>query len=66
MDLDESLHQIGMQVVEGGHLNLGFSSYKTIFQLTANDDSETLINAKVVYELEADQETTIMPEKTLM
>ena len=55
MDLDESLHQIGMQVVEGGQFNLGFSSNKTAFQLTANDDSETLINAKVVYELEEDQ-----------
>ncbi|GFZ04837.1 hypothetical protein Acr_17g0004090 [Actinidia rufa] len=66
VDLDESLHQIGMQVVEGGHLNVGFSSYKTIFQLTANGDSETLINAKVVYEVEEDHENTIMPEKTLM
>ncbi|XP_057460678.1 phytohormone-binding protein CSBP-like [Actinidia eriantha] len=66
VDLDESLHQIGLQVVEGGHLNLGFSSYKTTFQLIANGDSETLINAKVVYEVEADQKTTIIPEKTLM
>ncbi|PSS06309.1 Phytohormone-binding protein [Actinidia chinensis var. chinensis] len=32
VDLDESLHQIGMQVVEGGHLNIGFSSYKTTYQ----------------------------------
>ncbi|KAI8002479.1 Phytohormone-binding protein CSBP [Camellia lanceoleosa] len=63
VDLDESLHQIGMQVIEGGHLNHGFSSYKTIFQLTANAESETLVDVKVEYDIEAKE--TKMPAKTI-
>ncbi|KAI7980641.1 Phytohormone-binding protein CSBP [Camellia lanceoleosa] len=63
VDLDESLHQIGMQVIEGGHLNHSFSSYKTIFQLTANAESETLVDVKVEYVIEAEE--TEMPAKTI-
>ncbi|XP_059661549.1 phytohormone-binding protein-like [Cornus florida] len=63
VDFDESLHQIGLEVIEGGYLNLGFSSYKTIFQLTAGGESETIVDAKMVYETEA-EETDPMPLQT--
>ncbi|KAK3003478.1 hypothetical protein RJ639_018234 [Escallonia herrerae] len=53
VDFDESLHQFGLQVIEGGHLTIGFSSYKTFFQLTATAETETLIGVKVIYETEA-------------
>lgn len=62
VELDESLHLIGLQVIEGGHLNYGFTSYKTIFQLTPITEAETLVDIKVVYDSEADD--THMPEKT--
>lgn len=63
VELDEALHQIGLQVVEGGHLNSGFSSYKTTFQLTAIGEKETQIVVKVVYEIE--REETHMPNETI-
>lgn len=59
---DESLHLIALQVLEGGHLNHGFTSYKTSFQLTAITDLETLVDMKVVYETEAEE--TVMPQET--
>ncbi|KAK1378872.1 phytohormone-binding protein-like [Heracleum sosnowskyi] len=62
VELDESLHLIALQVMEGGHLNHGFTSYKTSFQLTAFTDSETLVDMKVVYETEAEE--TLMPQET--
>lgn len=55
VELDESLHLIGLQVIEGGHLNHGFTSYKTVFQLTAITELETLVDMKVVYEIEAEE-----------
>ncbi|KAK9938195.1 hypothetical protein M0R45_014948 [Rubus argutus] len=63
VELDESVHTIGLQVIEGGHLNHGFSLYKTSFQLTAIDqDHETLVSFTVTYEYE-DEDTT-MPSKS--
>ncbi|WOG92013.1 hypothetical protein DCAR_0311269 [Daucus carota subsp. sativus] len=62
VELDESLHLIALQVIEGGHLNHGFTSYKTSFQLSAITDSETLVDVIVVYETEA--EATLMPSQT--
>ncbi|KAI3466149.1 hypothetical protein Pfo_022812 [Paulownia fortunei] len=56
VEFDESLHQIGLQVMEGGRLNLGFTFYKASFQLTAMGDSETLVDLKVDFETEC-QET---------
>lgn len=63
MELDEVLHQIGLQVIEGGHLEHGFSSYKTTFQLTEITEKETSVDVKVVYEVEAEEETD-MPART--
>ncbi|GMN66164.1 hypothetical protein TIFTF001_035232 [Ficus carica] len=64
VELDESLHQMGLQVIEGGHLDLGFSSYTTTFQLTTADyeEQKTLINFKVSYESEIEE--SAMPSKT--
>ncbi|XP_059664532.1 phytohormone-binding protein-like [Cornus florida] len=63
VEFDESLHIIAQQVIEGGHLNFGFTSYKTIFQLTASGESETTVDFMVVYETEAEEETH-MPLQT--
>lgn len=43
VELDESVHKISLQVVEGGHLNLGFNSYKTTFQLNSIGEKETSV-----------------------
>ncbi|XP_027165676.1 phytohormone-binding protein-like [Coffea eugenioides] len=59
---NESLHQIGMQVIEGGHLNHGFTSYTTVIQFNAVGESETGVDVKVLYETEAEE--TRMPEET--
>ena len=45
---NESLHQIGMQVIEGGHLNHGFTSYTTVLQFNAVGESETIVDVKVL------------------
>ncbi|KAK3427042.1 hypothetical protein EUGRSUZ_F03348 [Eucalyptus grandis] len=60
VELDESSHRIGLQVIEGGHLDLGFTFYKTSFQLTAISEKQTLVD--VVYECETEQ--TVLPSKT--
>ncbi|KAK6934311.1 Bet v I/Major latex protein [Dillenia turbinata] len=52
VDFDETLHQIGLEVIEGGPLNHGFTLYKTVFRLTKTGEQETLIDVKVVYETE--------------
>ncbi|KAK9269542.1 hypothetical protein L1049_001318 [Liquidambar formosana] len=62
VELDESLHQIGLQVIEGGHLRLGFSWYKTSFKLTSVGEHETLVDLKVAYETETEE--TPMPAQT--
>ncbi|PON44602.1 START-like domain containing protein [Parasponia andersonii] len=46
----------------GGHLNLGFSSYKTIFQLTSEEEEKTQVNVKVLYESETEESS--IPSKT--
>ncbi|XP_062011200.1 phytohormone-binding protein CSBP-like [Rosa rugosa] len=62
VELDESVHKIGLQVIEGGHLNHGFSSYKTSFQLTAIQEHEILVSFTVTYESEV--EDTTMPSRS--
>lgn len=54
VELDESLHKIGLQVIEGGHLNLGFSSYRTTFQLTAIREQRSLVSIMITYESEVE------------
>ncbi|WCJ18229.1 Major strawberry allergen Fra a 1-A [Euphorbia peplus] len=51
-EYNESVHRLGFEVIEGGHLLLGFSHYETIFQLTSSSDrdDETLIDFTVTYE----------------
>ncbi|KAL6999448.1 hypothetical protein U1Q18_000610 [Sarracenia purpurea var. burkii] len=65
VDLDESLHQIGFEVVEEWHFSLGSSSYKTSFQqlLINGESQEPLINVKVMCGIEAEE--TGLPEKTI-
>ncbi|PRQ31403.1 putative START-like domain-containing protein [Rosa chinensis] len=62
VELDESVHKIGLQVIEGGHLNHGFSSYKRSFQLTAIQEQEILVSFTVTYESEV--EDTTMPSRS--
>ncbi|KAK6132631.1 hypothetical protein DH2020_033620 [Rehmannia glutinosa] len=64
VEFDESLHQIALQVIEGGRLNLGFTFYKACFQLTALGDSETLVDLKVDFAIEC-QETRAPPGETV-
>lgn len=50
MKYDESLHEIALEILEGGHLDHGFSSYTTAFKLTEVSEAETLNDIKVLYE----------------
>lgn len=59
VELDENVHRIGLQVIEGGRLGLGFTYYKNTFQLTATGDSETLVDATVDYETSAPPGETV-------
>jgi hypothetical protein len=63
-ELDESQHRIGLQVIEGGHLNSGFSFYKTTFQLSAIGEQETLVDVTISYESETDQESNMPCKKS--
>ncbi|XP_071939674.1 phytohormone-binding protein-like isoform X2 [Coffea arabica] len=45
---NESLHQIGFQVIEGGYLNHGFTSYTTVLRFNAAGESETIVDVKVL------------------
>ncbi|KAK2993015.1 hypothetical protein RJ640_004527 [Escallonia rubra] len=45
VDFDKWLRHFGLEVIEGGHLTVGLSSYKTFFQLIATAETEMLIGA---------------------
>ncbi|XXG59717.1 hypothetical protein AAC387_Pa04g1751 [Persea americana] len=62
VELDESQLRIGLQVIEGGHLNLGFTSYGTFFKLTGTGDIETLVDFKVRFDAVTEDES--LPAKT--
>lgn len=47
VELDESVHRSRLQVIEGGHWNIGFSSYKASFQLTAIQEQKTLVICRI-------------------
>ncbi|XP_058763622.1 phytohormone-binding protein CSBP-like [Vicia villosa] len=64
-EIDDSSHEIGLQVIEGGYLNQGFSYYKTSFKLSAIGDDKTLVNVKISYDYELEVEETSFPLKTL-
>nr|XP_023920556.1 phytohormone-binding protein-like [Quercus suber] len=64
VELDESFHRIALQVLEGGHLNKGFSFYMITFQLTTIAEQETLVDITISSETETYQEST-MPSKTI-
>ncbi|XP_054817185.1 phytohormone-binding protein CSBP-like [Prosopis cineraria] len=51
-ELDWSSYEIGLEVIEGGHLNRGFSFYKTSFLLAAKGPDQTEVNVKISYEAE--------------
>ncbi|XP_048130591.1 phytohormone-binding protein-like [Rhodamnia argentea] len=61
VELDESSHRIGIQVIEGGHLDLGFTFYITSFQLTTVSEKQTLVEFMVAYECETEE--TVLPSK---
>lgn len=56
-EFDEFVHRIGLEVIEGGHLNHGFSHYKTTFQLTSTGEQETLIDVTISYESQVEEDT---------
>ncbi|RDX79569.1 Phytohormone-binding protein, partial [Mucuna pruriens] len=42
-EFDESLHEIGLETMEGGSLNEGLTYYKTSYQLSAIGEHKTLV-----------------------
>ncbi|KAF6134420.1 hypothetical protein GIB67_012360 [Kingdonia uniflora] len=62
VELDEAHHRFGIQVIEGGHLTFGYASYITIFQMTENGETETLVDISVIYETVTDE--AAMPKET--
>ena len=63
-EFDESSHEIGLQVIEGGYLSQGLSYYKTTFKLSAMGEDTTLVNVKISYDHESDIEEKVKPTKT--
>ncbi|KAF7822762.1 phytohormone-binding protein-like [Senna tora] len=67
-EVDGDSHEIGLEVIEGGYLNQGFSYYKTSFQLSAIGEAKTVVNIKVSYESEMEETSKQMKtaESTLL
>lgn len=61
--LDESQHEFGLQIVEGVMLKRGFSYFKTIFQLSETEEQQTLVDIKVMYETEIEDDMAEMATK---
>ncbi|KAL7602234.1 hypothetical protein Lser_V15G21088 [Lactuca serriola] len=40
-----------LEILEGGHLDHGFTRYTNVFKLTAIGEAETLIDFKVLYDI---------------
>lgn len=56
IELDETKLEFGLEVMEGLLLKRGFSSFKTTFKLSSTREKETLVDVKVVYGTETDDE----------
>ncbi|XP_038904253.1 phytohormone-binding protein CSBP-like [Benincasa hispida] len=52
VEVDETKHEFGIEVIEGNIWKRGFCSFKTIFKLSSMSEKETLVDFKVVYETE--------------
>ncbi|CAH1428635.1 unnamed protein product [Lactuca virosa] len=50
VEFDESLHHTALEILEGGPLDHGFSSYMYGFKFTEVGEGETLMEVKLVYE----------------
>ncbi|KAG2399311.1 Pathogenesis-related PR10-like protein [Vigna angularis] len=64
-ELDEISHEIGLQVVEGGFLEKGFSYFKTSFQLSAVAEEKTLVKVKISFDSESEIAENVQPVKSL-
>ncbi|KAK1407081.1 hypothetical protein QVD17_38692 [Tagetes erecta] len=58
VEYDESVYQIALEILEGGHIDHGFSSYTTAFKLTQVSEAKTLIDIKVLYETKPEHNHT--------
>ncbi|CAN1154162.1 Phytohormone-binding protein CSBP, partial [Linum perenne] len=65
VELDETVNRFGLEVVEGGHLDHGFSMYKTTFQLTDGNKYQTIVDVTVAYEFDIEVEECDMPSMTM-
>ncbi|KAA0046859.1 phytohormone-binding protein-like [Cucumis melo var. makuwa] len=63
VELDETKHEFGLEVMEGILLKRGFSSFKTTFKLSSMKEKETLVDVKVVYGTERDDEDEVHMEE---
>ncbi|KAI3686268.1 hypothetical protein L1987_79942 [Smallanthus sonchifolius] len=63
VEYDDSVYQIGLELLEGGYLDHGFTSYTTAFKLTQVSEAETLIDVKVLYETKPGHNH--IPEETI-
>ncbi|XP_027911245.1 phytohormone-binding protein-like [Vigna unguiculata] len=63
-ELDETCHEIALQMVEGGYLEQGFSYYKTSFQLSAMGEEKTLVKVKISFDSESETAESVQPLKT--
>ncbi|KAK9080631.1 hypothetical protein SSX86_000389 [Deinandra increscens subsp. villosa] len=58
VEYDESVYEIALEILEGGHLDHGFLAYTTAFKLTQISETETLIDIKVLYETKPEHNHT--------
>ncbi|KAK1407078.1 hypothetical protein QVD17_38689 [Tagetes erecta] len=63
VEYDESVYQMALEILEGGHLDHGFISYTIAFKLTQVTHAETLINIKVLYETKPEHK--LIPGETM-
>ncbi|XP_054817126.1 phytohormone-binding protein CSBP-like [Prosopis cineraria] len=63
-ELDGTAHVIAFEYVEGGFLDRGFTYFKTTIQLSAKGEGQTLVDVKISYESDIDEESTQRLTKT--
>ncbi|XP_022929441.1 phytohormone-binding protein-like [Cucurbita moschata] len=56
VEVDETKHELVIEVLEGNVLKRGFSSFETTFKLSSLSEKESLVDIKVAYETEKDGE----------
>ncbi|GLJ33407.1 hypothetical protein SUGI_0672370 [Cryptomeria japonica] len=60
VEKDEGKHIIALEVIEGGHRQMGFSYYKTRFEMKDKGESSCVIHCNIEYETVSGEPVTTL------